>query len=95
MGYDRKQLKELQNPRTEYITFDVVTMLYPYNAIIQKIPPQHIRSCLALGLSLPQDPSNLQHYIYFWQLARCQKHREELRTWAQKCAFSMRRARAS
>jgi hypothetical protein len=23
----------LQNPRTEYITFDVVDMLYPYNAI--------------------------------------------------------------
>jgi hypothetical protein len=25
-----------QNPRTEYITFDVVDMLYPYNAIFKQ-----------------------------------------------------------
>jgi hypothetical protein len=25
-----------QNPRTEYITFDIIDMLYPYNAIFRR-----------------------------------------------------------
>jgi hypothetical protein len=28
-----------RNPRTEYITFDVVDMLYPYNTIFWVRPP--------------------------------------------------------
>jgi hypothetical protein len=55
-----------KNPRTEYITFDVVDMLYPYNSIFWEKSPQHLRGYLAFELSLPQDTSNLRHNISLW-----------------------------
>jgi hypothetical protein len=50
---------------------------------------------LTLGLPLPQDTNNLQSYICFWQSARCQKHREGLHTWPQKCPLPTGRARVA
>jgi hypothetical protein len=47
-----------QNPCTEYITFDVVDMLYPYNAISFSRP--------TFRVSLLQSPGNLWHNNSFW-----------------------------
>jgi hypothetical protein len=38
-----------QNPRTEYITFDVVDMLYPYNAIFGRGVLNTFNATLHLG----------------------------------------------
>jgi hypothetical protein len=42
-----------KNPRIEYITFDVVDMLYPYNANFCASPIENIRGCAAFSISLP------------------------------------------
>jgi hypothetical protein len=60
-GFGRKRIKLVwvitlpvsfctpQNPRTKYITFDVVGMLYPYNAIFGRGPLNTFKDTIHLG----------------------------------------------
>jgi hypothetical protein len=43
----------LQNPHTEYITFDIVDMLYPIQCYLQKGPTEYLQSCPTFKVSLP------------------------------------------
>jgi hypothetical protein len=84
-----------KNPRTKFITFDVVDMIYPYNAIFRrgllntfKIASRSAYLCLKI-------PATFRVISIFWQSARCQKHREGFHAKPQKYTFPARRPRAA
>jgi hypothetical protein len=54
-----------KNPRTEYITFDVVDMLYPYNAIFGKGLLNTCEAALPLGYLYLKIPATFNIIIVF------------------------------
>jgi hypothetical protein len=62
-----------KNPRTKYITFDVVDMSYPYNAIFGRGLLNTFEAALHSGY-LCLKILDLQCHIYLWRSARCQEY---------------------
>jgi hypothetical protein len=60
----------LSNAHIEYITFDVVDMLYPYNSIFRRGFLNTIRSCAAFTLPLFEDTCNSGGHLSRWQSKR-------------------------
>jgi hypothetical protein len=79
-----------QNPHTEYVTFDVIDMLYPYNAIFERGLLNTFEAALHLGYLCLKIPATFRVISDFGS----QKHRARFRTRSQECAFFMRRTRA-
>jgi hypothetical protein len=48
----------VRNARTEYLSFDIVEMYYPYNSILGRRIPQQVRSCYSESLPMCEDSSN-------------------------------------
>jgi hypothetical protein len=69
-----------QNPRTEDITFDVVYMLYPYNAIFGRGLLNTFEAALDLGYLCLKILATIGVISVFG--------RSRLRSWLQKCTFS-------
>jgi hypothetical protein len=76
-----------KNPRTEYLTFDVIDILYPYNAIFGRGLLNTFKAALHSGYLYLKFPATFRVISIFWQSPRCQKDQEGLHAWSQKCTF--------
>jgi hypothetical protein len=72
-----------KNPRTEYITFDVADMVYPYNTIFGR------------GLLNSFKAPCIQHNNYIRQSKGSKKHRARFHPGAQKSTFLEGRCRSA
>jgi hypothetical protein len=82
-----------KNPCTEYITFNVVDMPYPYNAIFGRGLLNTFEAALHSAYLCLKISATWCH-IHLWQPARSQKYQEGLCTRPQKCALSVRTIRS-
>jgi hypothetical protein len=79
--------------RTEYITFDVVDMPYPYNAIFGRGLLNTFEAALHSAYLCLKVPVTFNIISIFWQPVRSQKHREGLHVRTQKYTLFARAVR--
>jgi hypothetical protein len=83
-----------KNPRTEYITFDVIGMLYPYNAIFRRGLLNTFEPTLHSGYLCLKIPATFGVISIFCSQQDAETSRRGL-SQATKCIFPVRRARAA
>jgi hypothetical protein len=83
-----------KNPRSKYITFNVVVMAYLDNAIFGRGLLSTFEDALHSAY-LSQNTDDFWSHSHLRQPARSQKYQEGFRARPQKCAFFVRAARAA
>jgi hypothetical protein len=83
-----------QNPCTDCVPFNVIDILYPYNAIFGRGLLNTFKAALHSGNLCLKIPATFTVISVFLQSNGCQKHCAGLHTWSQECAFPSRRIKA-